>query len=77
MKRKQPTKRKTSIFYLIFLLSIAVSIYFYLIKYQAKQRHLLPFHDTKLLQYKLKMSNKVKDIDIKNVHTDFSMILSI
>ena len=27
---------------------IAVSIYCYLIKYQAKQKHLLPFHDTKL-----------------------------
>ena len=25
---------------------IAVSIYWYLIKYQAKQEHLLPFHDT-------------------------------
>ena len=27
---------------------IAVSIYSYLTKYQAKQKHLLPFHDTKL-----------------------------
>ena len=27
-------------------LLIAVSIYFYLIKYQAKQKHLLPFHFT-------------------------------
>ena len=27
-------------------LLIAVSIYCYLIKYQAKQNHLLPFHDT-------------------------------
>ena len=27
-------------------LLIAVSIYYYLIKYQAKQKHLLPFHDT-------------------------------
>ena len=29
-------------------LLIAVSINCYLIKYQAKQKHLLPFHDTKL-----------------------------
>ena len=28
-------------------------------------------------QYKLKMSNKFKDIDIKTTHTTFSMILSI
>ena len=27
-------------------LLIAVSIYYYLIKYQAKQKHLLPFHFT-------------------------------
>ena len=27
-------------------LLIAVSIYCYLIKYRAKQKHLLPFHDT-------------------------------
>ena len=56
-------------------LLIAVSIYRYLIKHRAKQKHLLPFqntnnelkhplpfHDTnnELKQYKLKMSNKVK-----------------
>ena len=40
-----------SIFYLHFLLItiallIAVSIYCCLIKYRAKQKHLLPFHDT-------------------------------
>ena len=28
------------------VLLIAVSIYYYLIKYRAKQKHLLPFHDT-------------------------------
>ena len=46
---------KTQIFYflLAFLLItiallIAVSIYCYLIKYRAKQKHLLPFHDTNL-----------------------------
>ena len=46
---------KTQIFYILleFLLItmallIAVSIYCYLIKYPAKQKHLLSFHDTKL-----------------------------
>ena len=29
-------------------LLISVNIYCYLIKYQAKQKHLLPFHDAKL-----------------------------
>ena len=32
-------------------LLIAVSIYCYLIKYRAKQQHVLPFHDTKLKQF--------------------------
>ena len=31
-------------------LLIAVSIYNYLIKYQAKKKHLLPLHNTKLKQ---------------------------
>ena len=31
---------------IIIALLIAVSIYCYLIKYRAKQKHLLPFHDT-------------------------------
>ena len=51
---------KTQNFYILlaFLLItiallIAVSIYCYLIKYQAKQKHLLPFHFT---------NNKLKDI---------------
>ena len=46
---------KTQIFYILvaFLLItmallIAVSIYCYLIKYRAKQKHLLPFRDTNL-----------------------------
>ena len=51
-----------------------------MIKYQAKQKHLLPFHDTnnelrEVLYriYKSKMSNKAKYIDIKNrtKHTFF------
>ena len=52
---------------------IAVSVYCYLIKYRAKQKHLLPFKFTnnKLKEimyqkYKSKMSNKVKDIHLKN-----------
>ena len=52
---KEKTACKTQNFYILlaFLLItiallIAVSIYCYLIKYQAKQKHLLPFHDTKL-----------------------------
>ena len=36
---------------------IAISVYYYLIKYQAKQKHLLPFHDTKL-----------KEVDINNIN---------
>ena len=71
-------------------LLIAVSIYYYLIKYLAKQNYLLPFHltnnDIKQVfywQYKLKMSNKIKDINIKNHISQknhilrFRMILSI
>ena len=50
MKRKQPVKWKNLFILLAFLLItiallVAVSIYFYLIKYWAKQNH-LPFHDT-------------------------------
>ena len=55
-------------------LLIAVSISFYLIKFRANQKHLLPFRFTnnKLKNYKSKMSNKVKDIDIKNQTYYFS-----
>ena len=49
---------KTQSFYILlaFLLITVtlfmfVSIYCDLIKYQAKQKHLLPFHDTKLKQF--------------------------
>ena len=51
-EKKQPLKRKISIFlYNTFLLItivlvIAVSIYHYMIKYRAKQKHLLPFQFT-------------------------------
>ena len=51
------TTCKTQSFYILlaFLLItitllIAVSIYYYLIKYWVKQKHLLPFHNTKLKQ---------------------------
>ena len=58
---------------IIIALLIAASIFCYLIKYQAKQKHLLSFHNTNnelkqdsFWQYKSKMSNKVKDfINIK------------
>ena len=50
MKRMPPVTRKIFIFYLHLLITItlliAVSIYCYLIKYRAKQKHLLPFHFT-------------------------------
>ena len=52
---KKKVTCKTQNFYILiaFLLIttsllIAVSIYCYLIKHQAKQNHLLPFHDAKL-----------------------------
>ena len=48
MKRKQPVKTQNFYILLAFLLItiallIAVSIYCYLITYQEKQKHLLPF----------------------------------
>ena len=80
---------KTKSFYILlaFLLIItalliAVSIYCYLIKYKAKEKHLLPFYvknnKSKELLYcqcKLKISNKFEDVDIKTAHITFSMIL--
>ena len=49
---KQPVKMQNFYILLAYLLTAialltAVSIYCYLIKYQAKQKHLLPFCDTK------------------------------
>ena len=57
MKRKQPVKRKSLLGFLLITkaLLIPVSIYCYLIKYQAKQKHLLPFHF---------QSNELKEIII-------------
>ena len=52
---------------------IAVRINCYMIKYRAKQKHSLPFHFTNnelkeiiYRKHKSKMSNNIKDIDIKN-----------
>ena len=58
---------------------IAASIYCFLIKYQAKRKHLLPFHfkyselERNYMLKMLKMRNKVKDIDIKTTHFAFSI----
>ena len=50
MKRKQLQNAKFYILLAFLLIAItlliSVSIYCYLIKYQAKQKHLLPFRDT-------------------------------
>ena len=50
-KKKATSKTRNFYILLAFLLITvelltAVSIYSYLIKYRAKQKHLLPFHDT-------------------------------
>ena len=48
-ERKQPSKCKVSIFFALLLITvellIAVSIYCYLIKYQAKLKQLTPYHE--------------------------------
>ena len=73
-EKKQPVTCKILIAFLLISISllIAVSIYCYLRKYWTKQKHWLPFHvlnnEVKEIiyqKYKSKMSNKVKDIDIK------------
>ena len=52
LNEKQATCKTPNLYILLAFLSIiialliAVSIYCYLIKYRAKQKHLLPFHDT-------------------------------
>ena len=51
MKKMQHVKYSISIYLLTFLLItmallVAGSIYCYLIKYEGKQKHLLPFHFT-------------------------------
>ena len=52
---KNPLQNTKFLYFITFLLItmvllIAVSIYCYLIKYQAKQRHFLPFHVTNTSQ---------------------------
>ena len=64
---------------------IAVTIYCYLIKYRAKRKYLLSFHNTndKLKKFYInkcimKMSNKVKDIHIKScTYYFFNCIINI
>ena len=64
---------------------IVVTIYCYLIKYRAKRKHLLSFHNTndKLKKFCInkcimKMSNKVKDIHIKScTYYFFNCIINI
>ena len=50
MKKMQPVKQKKLYFMCLFInyiaLVIAVNIYYYLIKYRAKQKHLLPYYTT-------------------------------
>ena len=56
---------------------ITVSTYDYLLKYQVKQKHLLPFHITNdELAIKIKMNNNIKDEDIKSYYF-FSVIINI
>ena len=51
---------------LVFII-IAVSIYCYLIKYQVKQKYLLPYYVTnEKFTIEVKMSNTLEDMDIKN-----------
>ena len=78
MKWKQSVKHRSSIFYLLFLITISllvvVCIYSYLIKYQGK--HLLPFHKTNNKSNKLyidSMNWKIKTQ--KNAHTTCLIIL--
>ena len=58
---------------------ITVSTYDYLLIYQVKQKHLLPFHITNdELTIKIKMNNNIKDEDIKScIYYFFSVILNI
>ena len=46
---------------------IAVSIYCYLIKYRAKQKHLLPFHNTKIKCYRFRYKKPYFFNDIINI----------
>ena len=57
-EKKATSKKQNFIILIAFLLItiallVVISIYYYLIKYRAKQKHLLPFHVT---------NNKLKEI---------------
>ena len=61
-EKKVTCKTKKNIYFFAFLLItvtllIAVSVYYYLVKYWAKKKHLLPYHNTRNLE----------EIDIKNI----------
>ena len=81
IKRKQNFYFLPALLLITIALLMAVSIYCYLIKYQAKQKHLLPF-DTIMNWEKfyinkciIKKSNKVKDTDKKSAHISYSIIV--
>ena len=65
--KKTTCKMRNLYIFLAFLLItvtlIAVSTYCYLMKYWAKQKHLLPFHDT---------NNEIKRYKYKEAHILFS-----
>ena len=71
MKRKQPVKLEISIFALL----IAVSIYCYMVKFWAKQKHLLKFH---VVRYRYKKCTyyffndipNIKNFDLNNIKID-------
>ena len=78
MKKNVTCKTKKLYILLAFLLIaiamlMVVTIYCYLIKCQAKKKHLLPYHitNTKLLKkciIKIESNDKSKEIDIKKLH---------
>ena len=56
MKKKKPCETQSfnvllTVLLITIALLIAVNIYCYMIKYRAKQKHLFPFHDSKLKQF--------------------------
>ena len=59
---------------------IAVCVYCYWIKYQPKQKHLLPFHDRNRDFYineciiKMETNDKLKEIDIKNCTCEMDLL---
>ena len=82
MKRNQNFYILHEFLLITIALLIVVSIYCYFIKHRAKQKHILPFHDTynKLRVYineyiiKTESNDKLKEIDIKIARGIISMI---